>query len=1179
MGLLEDLQSRVRGIIVDGKKSLYTTNPLLLKPTQAAPKPVFGVPKQPVRMPVAETATAQSTPQQTNLTAREMVDTTIKGGVEVAKFGKEVLQGTARTVGTVGITAGNLALPGQPFPSEIDPSGNAYSRAILGDTTVKDIPTYGQAGLDFIEETTGKKLPKGFAIPLAGLGIAADLSGGGKPVRRALEEVMTARKGAGMLIDTTRKVGNKKVYEITVDDLIAADASGYKELDNARVDFYKEKLSKGEPLEPLRVQAGDGNIFVEDGKHRLAAMRALGIDTAEVIDVTPPPKVVTPKPKTPKQFDIPKTPAGKVDVPTYVKQQTQLREAARGDKSLKTKTTEFLQNLENKMVDFTSPIQRRVDKAKKSDPLGMSTKSDIKDNIDRVFNAPAITSAFVKEKGFAKAVQSIDEADLDAFDQYLTAKHATDLNSKGIRTGRNAEADAALVAELGPKFENAAKEIQKYNVERLNYMVDSGLISKELKDSLLEKYPNYVPFQRVFSEDELANAGGFGSSGVASLSKQSVVQKIVGSEREIESPLESLLELTSKAVQQGEKNKAALTLTSYADIKGNPFGLRKITKTTDAAPDKSTISVLRDGKKEIWEVDTDVAKAAKALDVERMNILGKILAFPLRVARLGITGVNVPFVAANVVRDQMSAFIMSDKGLRSSIANPKVFLPALGNAIGHGKLYDEMLSEGALMTSFDVVRDSVKPTLKSVVADKSRVSKAMYIAKNPSQWFRAVEDAIGRSEEVTRMQQYLGNKQAALAEGATEAQARTIAARAARENSTNFARRGEWGTVMNNTILYLNAGIQGSRLLVRNLKNKPVKTTTKIATTLMLPAATITYWNLSDPERKKAYEDIQDYEKENNFIIVPPNPVKGEDGRWNVIKIPLPPGVGQFTNFVRRPIEASQGLDEVGFAEAAANLLRTVSPTDLSNPASSLTPQIIKPSIQAATNKNLFTGYDIVPKSMQDLPAEQQVKDTTSGTATDIARVLGTSPIKTEQFINDTLGGVGPQILNAADRIRGEEVVGGRSIPESVARRFNSAAGNKLEADQLEEIYNLRTEARGESNEIKKLADSTLAELRNMPKDQANIELKRIFDENRPLYNAINKARKAEERGLTKVEAALEDLPVKDGTRAAYIYSEFLEIQKSSPEDAQAYIVELRKKKIISDEVFKQLKELKELDQ
>ena len=93
---------------------------------------------------------------------------------------------------------------------------------------------------------------------------------------------------------------------------------------------------------------------------------------------------------------------------------------------------------------------------------------------------------------------------------------------------------------------------------------------------------------------------------------------------------------------------------------------------------------------------------------------------------------------------------------------------------------------------------------------------------------------------MARIQQYIGNKQAALAKGMTEAQARTYAARAARENSTNFARHGELGTVMNNTILYINAGIQGSRLLVRNLKNKPIKTSTKIVTSLMMPVAAAT---------------------------------------------------------------------------------------------------------------------------------------------------------------------------------------------------------------------------------------------------------------------------------------------------------------------------------------------------
>ena len=149
---------------------------------------------------------------------------------------------------------------------------------------------------------------------------------------------------------------------------------------------------------------------------------------------------------------------------------------------------------------------------------------------------------------------------------------------------------------------------------------------------------------------------------------------------------------------------------------------------------------------------------------------------------------------------------------------------------------------------------------------------------------------------------------------------------------------------MNSTILYLNAGIQGSRLLIRNLKNKPLATSTKIASTLFFPTATITYWNISDPDRKKAYDDIQDYEKETNLIIVPPNPVQDDKGKWNVIKIPLPPGVGNFASLVRLPIEKMNDSNPKISAEVAKSLVKSVSPVDLTSlrgVVPSLTPQIL----------------------------------------------------------------------------------------------------------------------------------------------------------------------------------------------------------------------------------------------
>ena len=104
-------------------------------------------------------------------------------------------------------------------------------------------------------------------------------------------------------------------------------------------------------------------------------------------------------------------------------------------------------------------------------------------------------------------------------------------------------------------------------------------------------------------------------------------------------------------------------------------------------------------------------------------------------------------------------------------------------------------------------------------------------------------------------------------------------AKAARENTVNFARHGSWGRVLSWVIPYLNAGIQGSRTFVRNVSNRPTQTGVKVILTSFMPMAAVTTWNLSDPARKAAYDDISDFEKENNFIIVPENPIKDDKSR------------------------------------------------------------------------------------------------------------------------------------------------------------------------------------------------------------------------------------------------------------------------------------------------------------
>ncbi|HYK01300.1 MAG TPA: LPD38 domain-containing protein [Thermoanaerobaculia bacterium] len=737
------------------------------------------------------------------------------------------------------------------------------------------------------------------------------------------------------------------------------------------------------------------------------------------------------------------------DAAKYVAKNVAEREAARGPgPKVFEGVGSFLSLAKRKLVDFAAPIEDVLADTLKKTKTTLRPSEHITNQIDRVLRAPAIAGQFVRDGGLEAVIK--EAPDLDALDQYLIAKHTRTVAANGLKTGRDLASDTRLIETLGPEYEGLAKTVTAYSQKLLDYSVDSGLISKELATKLKEIYPDYVPLQRIFADDEVADLGFGGGKAIASLSKQTIVQKLTGSTREIASPIESLMAKTSDAFRQGEKNKAARILASYKDLPGNPFSLRELPKG-ESAP--HTISYLDDGVKRTFETSKEIAEAAKALNVQQMNILGKILALPVRVAKLGITGINVPFVASNIIKDQVGGFINSNRALATSVANPANFIKALFSAVKHDELYEELVREGAGGTSFDIARDQVPATIGKIRASRSAAGRVLYTVKHPSELLRTAEDIIGRSEELTRLQQYRGSREAFIKEGMSKDEAKIAAAKAARENTVNFARRGEWGTVLNSAFLYLNAGIQGTRTLVRSASTRPVQTAAKIATAVFMPVSIVTAWNMRDPERREAYEDIAPFERENNIVIVPPNPTKDEQGRWNVIKIPLAQGVNNLSSIPRRAIEQAFGHDDVRASELADLLIGSVSPVspDKGSVLSAITPQAIKPSLEVGVNKNFFTGRDIVSPYMKNKPAEEQVYDYTSGSARRIAKAFKVSPIKVETFIKETFGGVGAQALNALDQALAtgglipRDQIGGESVFEATVRRFKKATGGEAE--------------------------------------------------------------------------------------------------------------------------------------
>lgn len=801
---------------------------------------------------------------------------------------------------------------------------------------------------------------------------------------------------------------------------------------------------------------------------------------------------------------------------TYVKQQSKV---VKPKTTIGSKVKTFLADVKTKLVDSNAPIEDILSKTLKESRISLLPEDDIVNYIDRVYRAPTIAGQFAKDNGLETIIRNVD--DLDNLDQYLIAKQATDVNNRGIATGRDLVKDQMLIDAFAPRYESLAKDVNKYSQNLLDYAVDSGLVSRETATMLKQRYPNYVPLKRVMDDIENGFAGG---QGVASLSKQTVVQNLKGSGRQIESPIASLLEKTNDVFKQGEKNKAAKTLASYKDLPGNPFQLEEL---VDGEKSKHTISFFEDGVKKTLKTTPEIADAAKALDVQQLNILGQLFALPVRVAKVGITGINLPFVASNIVKDQVSAFINSNNALKTSIANPKNFMKSLFSAVKHDDLYQQMVRSGGGGTSFDIARNQVPQTISRIRAGRSLPSRIKYTVTHPGELLRTIENIIGRSEELTRLQQFRGTKQVLTEKGFNPRNAEFGAARASRENTVNFARRGEWGKVLNSAFLYLNAGIQGSRTFLRTLQNNPKGAAFKIASAVLLPTATITAWNLSDPRRKEAYEDIPEYEKEGNLVIIPENPTKDADGKWNVIKIPLSQEVNNLANLPRKVLEDAYKLNSIGAMDVFQALLGSVSPINPTKRSliSTLTPQAIKPSLEGVTNQNFFTGYPIVPESLKDLPNEQQVKTTTSGTAEKIANVLGLSPIKTEAFLKGTFGSITPQILNASDRLFTPDQVGGISTPEAIASRFTKAAGGEVQSKQRDELEKIQNEKTSKNKQENKRLQPTYDKVQKLVSSGQENEARKIVDglsdEDYTIYKRIKTADKRKQT----VNAEIEMLP------------------------------------------------------
>lgn len=500
-------------------------------------------------------------------------------------------------------------------------------------------------------------------------------------------------------------------------------------------------------------------------------------------------------------------------------------------------------------------------------------------------------------------------------------------------------------------------------------------------------------------------------------------------------------------------------------------------KTTVHKSSMTSISFLDDGVENVVRVDPDIAHAVHNWGKQQQDVMNEVLRFSNNVFKYGTTSANVGFALPNFVADQAGSAINSKNVMATH--NPSNFVHSFFMVIGKPlNAEDADILRG--YTSANKGQTSINQYTKRASADKmanklvnQQSGKPEHIytmIRHPKQaareLFDATEGVVSITEHLTRIQNYRGTQRVAEKKGIVgklssgskmdKQDATRVANQAARENSVDFLEMGDYGRVVNSIIPYFNAAVQGNRVMLRNATERPVSFAAKTAALVGVPVAATTIWNTSDPDRHAIYKTIPEYVKETNFVVITPGAKwNAETKKWDgVVMMKKPPGFKEFAEPVRRFIEhkadqpdstMSDFLKDQG-GDLAGDFSTALTPIDFSDPnkfLSSVTPQLLKPTAEAILNRNFFQGEEIVRDSMQDqLPADQKYENYSQLTV-HLGAMFNTSPLKVDHWIRATFGEVGTNAQNTIDRAITDDpnAVGGRSLPESITRRFVGPPG------------------------------------------------------------------------------------------------------------------------------------------
>lgn len=567
--------------------------------------------------------------------------------------------------------------------------------------------------------------------------------------------------------------------------------------------------------------------------------------------------------------------------------------------------------------------------------------------------------------------------------------------------------ECAAYYELFPYIENispgkAEKLLQradayfKWMKKPLEDMLEAELITQEEYDSLVSHNYRRLKLVEALDKRYSAKVGGrkvtVYDSGIEALSH--------GRGTDVFEPSSEVmaLEVFNRAYGRILNNAANRTLLDLArNNKDNPFVAVKESPSDHIPSGWQRIFVYTGGQRQALYLSPKMAGEWITNNREMSYVMGQFLRYASMspVLRTFATGINWGFALANLPRDAMHIWYAAryfENGKWKSAYSPHLpvyqaqmtadIARVAKDAITKTGRYIDYIKEGGGM-EFLVLQGRIMQRGRHI---EGELDKAQDLLGYPGEVSEILTRLAVRDRVIMKRAKQLGISYEEAYKNKKITREATFVAR----DYMDFGQGGTITKALDNAIPYLNAGVQGTRGLLRAFKDNPLVSTYKLTQFAALVTGLYIANQKRNPETMKALKG--NINMQNNLII----PIGDEFGfydktgqkRYPFVKVPLDPGQRFFKMFFEASYDKLTGK-EVD-VEGVVNSFKQISPID-----TSMLPPSVSATLGYIQNRDFWANENIWKRSKPiEWPRSnvEVVPGVTPQAMIDIGNLTGLSP-------------------------------------------------------------------------------------------------------------------------------------------------------------------------------------------